>query len=68
MGMQAQNIGIIGNINTLRTVEPIWSRPGVSPTGGTRKDLQKTHSLRAGKIIAVERGAIVAAPATTLDF
>ena len=60
LGMQAQNIGITDGGNTLHTGEPTWGRPGVSPTGGTRQDLQQT--------IAIERGAIVAAPSATLDF
>ena len=66
LGKQAQNTGIIDNSKSLHTGEPIWGRPGISPTGGTRQ-LQQTHSLHSGKIIAVERG-IVAAQATTLDF
>ena len=58
LGMQAQNIGIIDNSNTLHTGKPIWGRPGVSPTGGTRQDLQQTqqtHSLHSGKIFICSR-------------
>ena len=48
LGMQAQNIGIIDNSNTLHTGEPIWVARA-SRLGAGRQDLQQTHSLHSGK-------------------